>query len=153
MESADVRFLFCENVRKVHGLESHSAVLSGFVHSSDFDAVGTKIIIDTDNELSDFETEVVILLKLPYQTLAPAHDSKTLFNLLILFSTSRDRLKSALRSNFLNMQRTLFLNVFTFSVPKTPQMIRIRLENPIFAHWKHKNNKFYEIWPLFRKVS
>ena len=53
--------------------------------------------------------------------------------------TSRDRPKSAPRSSFLNMQRTLFSNVYHFlSAEKYPQRIRIRLRNHVFPNWKQK---------------
>ena len=46
--------------------------------------------------------------------------------------------KSTPSSSFLDMQRTLLLNVYHFSVPKIPQRIRIRLGNHVFPNWKQK---------------
>ena len=62
--------------------------------------------------------------------------------------TSRDRIKSALRSifktpNLINMQRTLFLNFYQIFTSETyAHGIRIKLEKITFPLQDTKNNNF-----------
>ena len=80
----------------------------------------------TDGNLSDFEILVI--------------GTKWSLRLDFLKITSWDRSKSAPRSSFLNIQRTLvFLKLLSLSqCRKISQRVRIIFENHIFPNWKQK---------------